>query len=62
MGQRWVGTAITIAAIANPILWLTAIVWLKRARQCLVPFVVFNILITPFATILAGCDWAGACF
>ncbi len=66
-GQRrgepsWIGHAIEISALANPILWVAAILGLRRAWRCVLPFVTFNVLVAPVVTLYAACSWAGACF
>jgi hypothetical protein len=61
-GPAWVDEAIMIGALANPVLWIVALLVLWRAWRCAVPFVGANLLVAPFATIAAGCGWAGACF
>jgi hypothetical protein len=61
-GPAWVPTVIASAAFANVVLWVIVLTWLWRGRRCVVPFIAANVLIMPLASLVAGCDWAGACF
>jgi hypothetical protein len=61
-GPAWVGQAIDLAAIANPVLWVAALITLRRSWRFVLPFVAFNIFVAPLAIIYSSCSWAGACF
>lgn len=57
----WIGQAIEVAAIANPVLWVAVFMWLYRAWRCILPFVAFNLCVAAPVSLFAGCSWAGAC-
>lgn len=61
-GPEWVGIAFEAALWANPAVWLAAFLLLRKARPFVASFVVVNVFIALLATIVASCDFAGACF
>jgi hypothetical protein len=59
-GPFWVGPAILVAALANPVLWGLALVRFRGVRRQVAPFLWFNVLIAPFAALIAALSHAGA--
>ncbi|HXQ09385.1 MAG TPA: hypothetical protein VN805_00120 [Caulobacteraceae bacterium] len=59
-GPVWVERLAGYAMLANPVLWAAAMILLWKARRCVVPFLLANLVLALGATAWFGAQWAGA--